>query len=97
MLYTHQSHTRPVIVMTEKQIANRKYYAEHAEAIKAKKREQYAAVRKNKPAVRKNKPAVRKNKPKPPEPSMETHYRRKIEDYELARELGVDVRDLDDE
>ena len=83
--------------LTAKQIANRKYYAEHAEAIRQQKRESYEKTKEDRP--------VKKRKPKPvtiivekqpvrhtvkAEDRKKLQARRKIEDIMMARELGID-------
>ncbi|WP_420588177.1 hypothetical protein [Bacterioplanoides sp.] len=82
-------------VLTPKQIANRLYYAKHAEKIKAQKRAAYAESKAEKP-VRKaenHKPAAKKVSTSP-ETTKTRAVRNRIEDFKLARELGVGISDL---
>ena len=94
--------------LTNKQIANRAYYARNAEKIKAQKRSAYRKTIKTKPTNLK--PDIRNTipkKPKPvtkliaekpksvrktitPEDRTKLEARRRIEDFQLAKELGVD-------
>ncbi len=79
--------------LTTKQKDNRLYYAKNAEKIKAQKRADYAKRKKAK-LVRKVKsaePAVKKVTVKT-EPTKTV--RNKIEDFKLARELGIEIVDL---
>ena len=90
--------------LTAKQKENRAYHARHAEAIRAKKREQYQAGKADgsgKPAKKKAaKPhplSIKKTKDKrvkiitvSEEDRQKTETRRNIEDILLARELEID-------
>ena len=75
--------------LTDKQVANRAYYRQNAEKIRAQKRAAYrekvaasgASVR-----VKRHKPVL---KPKPC-PVMHKSARQRIEDYHLYKKLGVD-------
>lgn len=61
-------------MLTQKQKENRAYYAKHTEEIKKKKRETY----------RRTKGLVK------PEDQKKLETRRQIEDYQLAKELGIE-------
>lgn len=99
--------------LTEKQQANRAYYARNAEKIKAQKRNGYQKTTSEKSKLPKTiraeaKKEVRKkqsisisNPDKPPDPThtqklitdedrQKLKIRRKIEDWQLAKELGID-------
>ncbi len=82
-------------VLTEKQKAARAYYAKNAESIKAKKRAQYKA---SKPAGQIKKTSTKSlaakmraaKKAALSANDQQIAARKKIDDYLLARELGVD-------
>ena len=91
-------------MLTQKQKDNRAYYAKHAEQIKEKKREAYRKANGNKPnetsladklvpeKPKVSKPKTLKSKPKSlikPEDQKKREVRRRIEDYLLAKELGI--------
>ena len=87
--------------LTSKQIANRAYYAKNAEKIKAQKRCAYQKTSKTKPAKTrietvKNKVDTIPERPKPvrkaitQEDKTKLNIRRRIEDFKLAKELGID-------
>lgn len=79
--------------LTTKQIENRRYYEKHAEQIKAQKRSAYARLKKAKPVckVKSSEPTVKKLAVKT-EPAKTV--RSKIEDFKIARELGIEIVDL---
>lgn len=91
-------------MLTQKQKDNRAYYAKHAEQIKEKKRETYKKANGNKPTKtapadkpvpekpKVSKPKTLKSKTKSlvkPEDQKKLEVRRRIEDYLLAKELGI--------
>ncbi|WP_067517912.1 hypothetical protein [Endozoicomonas ascidiicola] len=91
--------------LTAKQIANRAYYARNAETIKARKREQSTSKAIKPAKVRKAKPEPITIKPdwqttKTKKSKVNTEYtaqleaRRRIEDIQMARELGITVAEL---
>ncbi len=79
--------------LTAKQIDNRRYYAKNAETIRAKKRASYEKLKKVKPVrkIERSVPAVKKVTVKT-EPTKTVRSR--IEDFKLAKELGIEVVDL---
>lgn len=87
--------------LTDKQKANRAYHAKHKEEINTRKRESYNNSTETKPP--KEKPARKKNQlqisnpENPPEKKQMTaedrkklQARRGIEDFKLAKELGIE-------
>ena len=91
--------------LTQKQKENRAYHAKHAEKIRAKKREAYQKTIDSKPAKpkqeRKKMNISYRNPDKPPDPThpirkitnedrARLKARRNIEDWLLAKELGIE-------
>ncbi len=82
--------------LTDKQKANRAYYRKHAETIRAQKRAAYEAktgTRKKKTAVRisveRSAPAVKRTAVSADDLAR-MNARRRIEDFKLAQELGIE-------
>lgn len=79
--------------LTAQQKANRAYYAKHAEKIKAQKRALYAKASETKPKqikpVHQNKKVVKRVAVKSEDTTRVT-ARRRIEDLEIAKELGIE-------
>ena len=91
--------------LTQKQKDNRAYHAKHAEKIRAQKREAYQKTSDSKPAKpkkeRKKMKITYRNPDKPPDPTHtkspitendreRLKTRRRIEDWLLAKELGIE-------
>ncbi len=80
--------------LTEKQKANRAYYAANAEKVREQKRQYYQEPRKPKKKPSTYKPKLKKSvikKPLPKPMSPEAITRRKIEDWQMDR----DIRDIE--
>ena len=80
-------------MLTSKQIDNRRYYAKNAEKIKAQKRASYAKRKKVKP-VRK----IESSEPRVKKVAVEIKpvrtARSRIEDFKLAKELGIELPEI---
>ena len=79
--------------LTARQRYNRRYYAKHSERIKAQKRADYANRNKVKP-VRKTASSEPDAKKVTAKTELKKTVRSKIEDFELAKELGIEITDL---
>ena len=80
--------------LTGKQKDNRKYYAKNAEKIKAQKRASYAKRKKVKPVRKIEKPIPATKVSSKPEAKRTNAVRSRIEDFKLAREVGIKITDL---